>query len=580
MRNSVPLFCGEANCIIKSNKQLNLIIGVICTTLSLTFMMLSGWLYCVGASTVVSWDLYRKALFKIEFRLIFDHLSLGFSSAVLFITGAVFTFSKFYMATDAFFLRFHLLVFSFVISMLTLIFGVRIISLILGWDGLGMTSYLLVIYYSSWKRANAGILTALMNRVGDVFILIRIALTLIEGGYNFNITIIHKSSLMGCLVTLVFFAGITKRAQLPFSAWLPAAMAAPTPVSSLVHSSTLVTAGVYLLIRHQSRIEINKLASLLILLIGTRTIIMAGMSGIVEIDIKKIVALSTLRHLGLIFSSVGLNQWVISFFHIITHAFSKALLFLRVGNIIHSRNEYQDLRRSKVTSTALPISSSLVISTNLRLCGMPFFAGFYSKDAWLEIILIGEYPLFIYFIFILGVIVSCLYSARLLFFILVRNQESIVSSLQSDEDSYFKISVLPLWYFSLFSGSMLSWTNFTTPEIRYIPLDLKLITIKIITLRICLYWLVGCKSLHWGKNRTSWVDYNMWGLPLIRFEWIKISRMVEINKAFLFTEKPDNFFFQAIGTRGQIGLREAGPGTHKFINIFSLTIFFLTLIIF
>lgn len=149
MRNSVPLFCGEANCIIKSNKQLNLIIGVICTTLSLTFMMLSGWLYCVGASTVVSWDLYRKALFKIEFRLIFDHLSLGFSSAVLFITGAVFTFSKFYMATDAFFLRFHLLVFSFVISMLTLIFGVRIISLILGWDGLGMTSYLLVIYYSS-----------------------------------------------------------------------------------------------------------------------------------------------------------------------------------------------------------------------------------------------------------------------------------------------------------------------------------------------------------------------------------------------------------------------------------------------
>lgn len=220
-----------------------------------------------------------------------------------------------------------------------------------------------------------------MNRVGDVFILIRIALTLIEGGYNFNITIIHKSSLMGCLVTLVFFAGITKRAQLPFSAWLPAAMAAPTPVSSLVHSSTLVTAGVYLLIRHQSRIEVNKLASLLILLIGTRTIIMAGMSGIVEIDIKKIVALSTLRHLGLIFSSVGLNQWVISFFHIITHAFSKALLFLRVGNIIHSRNEYQDLRRSKVTSTALPISSSLVISTNLRLCGMPFFAGFYSKDA-------------------------------------------------------------------------------------------------------------------------------------------------------------------------------------------------------
>jgi len=189
----------------------------------------------------------------------------------------------------------------------------------------------------------------MMNRVGDVLVILRIRIILVEGGYNFNISRVHGSSISGLILFLVIFARITKRAQIPFSAWLPAAMAAPTPVSSLVHSSTLVTAGVYLIIRYESLVSSSKTGQVFLLFVGLSTITMAGLRAIIEVDIKKIVALSTLSQLGLIFTAMGINQWAIAYFHIITHAYTKALLFIRVGNIIHSCNDYQDLRQSTVS---------------------------------------------------------------------------------------------------------------------------------------------------------------------------------------------------------------------------------------
>lgn len=167
---------------------------------------------------------------------------------------------------------------------------------------------------------------------------------------------------------------------MPFSSWLPAAMAAPTPVSALVHSSTLVTAGVYLIIRFEVPLRVRPTGTMGLLLIGTVTILIAGLAAIAEVDIKKIVALSTLRQLGLIMAAIGLQQPSTAFFHLITHAFTKALLFIGVGNLIHSSNEYQDLRQSTVTLKTLPVCGSILICTNLSLAGSPFFRGFYSKD--------------------------------------------------------------------------------------------------------------------------------------------------------------------------------------------------------
>ena len=472
-----------------------------------------------------------------EITFLIEPTSLGFRSVVLLISGSVLIFSKYYMESEKFFNRFHLLVLRFVLSMIVLIFGVRILTLILGWDGLGVTSYLLVIYYSSTKRYNAGILTAMINRVGDVLVMLSIRIILIEGGYNFNVSRIHRSSISGLILFLVIFARITKRAQIPFSAWLPAAMAAPTPVSSLVHSSTLVTAGVYLIIRYESLVSSSSTGQVFLLFVGLSTITMAGLRAIIEIDIKKIVALSTLSQLGLIFTAMGINQWAIAYFHIITHAYTKALLFIRVGNIIHSCNDYQDLRQSTVSPSWVPISSSMLVATNLRLGGFPFLAGFYSKDLWLETTIVSSNPSVVYLGFILGVIITCLYSARIVFYLSVRRVESPTINLQREEGGDFKLAVVVIWSFSLLSGSFLGWVVFLNPVIPHIPTELKVLTVKILILSLVFYFVISNKSL-WGISELpTWVSQNMWGLGVLSsFFLLKISLLL-ILKVHKYVEK-------------------------------------------
>ena len=190
---------------------------------------------------------------------------------------------------------------------------------------------------------------------------------------------------------LLLTAACTKSAQLPFSAWLPAAIAAPTPVSSLVHSSTLVTAGVYLLFRLGPSLLHSGLLGF-VFRVGVATILMARVRALYETDIKKIVALSTLRQLGLIFTALGLGGFKIAFFHLLAHAFFKALLFMSVGNLIHLSSDYQDLRKIGVCTTSLPVSLSFSLAANMRLMGLPFMAGFYSKDLMLETIRRMAFP--------------------------------------------------------------------------------------------------------------------------------------------------------------------------------------------
>merc|ERR1712223_849631 len=198
------------------------------------------------------------------------------------------------------------------------------------------------------------------------------------------------------IIYLIIISACTKRAQIPFSARLPAAIAAPTPVSSLVHSSTLVTAGVYLLIRiNLIIIEINITKFLFI--IGIITIIIAGMTAIIEIDIKKIIALSTLRQLGIMMLILGSGNPILSLFHLISHAFFKAMLFMCAGIIIHNIKDYQDIRKMGLRFFNLNFSISIIIIANIRLCGLPFLRGFYSKDLIIEIIIMKGINIIIFF---------------------------------------------------------------------------------------------------------------------------------------------------------------------------------------
>lgn len=271
-----------------------------------------------------------------------DWVRFSFGRVVLFISGSVLLFTSTYMGNDPFLPRFVFLVLLFVLSMCFLIFIPNLVTLLLGWDGLGLVSFLLVVYYQNHKSLGAGIITVLTNRIGDVIILLRIGWFLSQG--HWNVLFLERDGLSCFIVFSIFVAGLTKRAQVPFSRWLPAAMAAPTPVSALVHSSTLVTAGVYLLVRFSDFLfELPWFRSCL-LVVSVLTMLMAGIRANVERDIKKVIALSTLSQLGVIMFSLSLGIVELTLFHLYTHALFKAILFLCAGSVIHRCQHVQDFR--------------------------------------------------------------------------------------------------------------------------------------------------------------------------------------------------------------------------------------------
>jgi len=288
---------------------------------------------------------------------------------VLTIRGFTFLYTSWYVGKTKIF---SILVLLFVTSMLLLITFTNLWIFIWGWDFLGVVSYILVISYQNQNSSNAGMITVLSNRVGDSFMVIRLSLLTITGSWN---SIINHTSRFKLLILLLILTRITKSAQIPFCAWLPAAMAAPTPVSALVHSSTLVTAGVYLIIRYNQNNP-----SLIVLLIGIFTTILAGINACNGFDFKKLIALSTLRQLGLMFIALGIGNYKLALYHLVTHGLVKALLFLSAGLVIHQTKRNQDLRLITGIMQMLPLTSTSIILTRLTLSGLPFMTCFFSKE--------------------------------------------------------------------------------------------------------------------------------------------------------------------------------------------------------
>ena len=333
-------------------------------------------------SWILEWTIFSISRSSFTFNIILDSVSLRFRVLVCTISGFVIIFSKEYILHENFFSRFIKLVISFVLTINFLIFIPSLPALLLGWDGLGITSFLLVVYYQNYKSLAAGILTIIVNRIGDVLIILCIALLVTQG--HWLVTLFWDFNLSFLVIILITVAAITKRAQIPFSAWLPAAIAAPTPVSALVHSSTLVTAGVYLLIRFHFFFSNFIFFNKLLLFFSTLTLLMAGIRANMETDLKKIIALSTLSQLGLIIFRLALNLPLLALFHLFIHALFKALLFLCAGIIIHFGLNNQDIRVIGIVSAQFPGVVACINIGNFALCGMPFISGFYSKDLILE----------------------------------------------------------------------------------------------------------------------------------------------------------------------------------------------------
>jgi len=480
---------------------------------------------------IVEWEVTKISSSVIYLTFIVDSIALYFIRLVRLVSGRVIIFRSSYMIQEKFFSRFIFLVFMFIMSIFLLILSPNLIRLLLGWDGLGVTSYLLVIFYQSNKSYNAGILTALTNRLGDVGLLVSISLIIYIGSWTYIYINIVNSILSQMLVYLIIISACTKRAQIPFSAWLPAAMAAPTPVSALVHSSTLVTAGVYLLIRINLLIvemNIRKILSVL----GMLTIIMAGITAIVEIDIKKVIALSTLSQLGIIIIILGVGNPVLAFFHLISHAFFKAMLFMCAGLIIHRIKDYQDIRKIGFNYLNINLSVSIIMIANIRLCGLPFLRGFYSKDLIIEIVIIKGKNIFLFLILILGTGLTVIYSCRLNFLISLNFIKTESFYNMSENARLILAGILFLIPISVIGGLVISWNIIRIRKIIYLPFWIKSFILLLIIISLVMYIFIYNNIEYILKNIYVWFFGNIWFIPY----------SINISLAFLSLNYSRSFF--------------------------------------
>nr|YP_010363571.1 NADH dehydrogenase subunit 5 [Atkinsoniella xanthoabdomena]UNZ12672.1 NADH dehydrogenase subunit 5 [Atkinsoniella xanthoabdomena] len=413
------------------------------------------------------WSIITLNTVPVYYVILFDWISLIFSSIVLFISSMVILYSINYIGIYSYSSnRFLFLVILFIFSMILMIMSPNLVSIMLGWDGLGLVSYCLVIYYSSMSSYLAGLITCLTNRLGDIGLLVSICWLMSYGSWHF---IFYENFYSMYIYYMVIISCFTKSAQIPFSCWLPAAMAAPTPVSSLVHSSTLVTAGVYLLIRFYNSFNYS---NYFFLFISMMTMIFSSLCASYEFDLKKIIALSTLSQLGLMMSSLFFGMVDLSFFHLLTHAMFKSLLFLCSGIFIFYMNDNQDIRMMGSVCIFMPFTTACFNISSLTLCGIPFLSGFYSKDFLIENMSFNSLNFIVFLMFYFSLGLTACYSSRLFYYSMINNYNFMSYNFINDNFSFMKISIFILTIFSVFTGSSLMW--FMNFDMTYITLPLSI----------------------------------------------------------------------------------------------------------
>ena len=491
--------------------DLYLIICIFFFIISLFIFVQGSFFLVTNYSIVIDFIIFTSNSVNINYVVYIDWISLRFISVVLCISSIVILYRKVYIGGIYRYdnLRFLLLVCLFVLRILLIIISPNLIRILLGWDGLGLISYCLVIYYNSLKSYLAGILTCLINRLGDIGLLISISWIFRYGSWNFIYYTFHLDSI---LFYIVIISSFTKRAQIPFSSWLPAAMAAPTPVSALVHSSTLVTAGVYLLIRFFNYLIFCQ--GWLFLLLRLITLLMSSICARFEFDLKKIIALSTLRQLGLIIRSLFIGQSNLTFFHLLSHAMFKSLLFLCAGIIIHFINGFQDIRIIGCISFSLPITCTCFNISNMALCGFPFLSGFYSKDYLVESFRFRGISFFCIFFIYFSLGITVLYSFRLFYYSIISNFNFSRFFLIVEDISYIKIRLIVLTLFSVLFGCGYLWYVDIDLIFLALPLFIKLLSLLIVIsgflvgLEICLFYNYYFNYSTYFFNGSIWFIYS------------------------------------------------------------------------
>nr|YP_010834656.1 NADH dehydrogenase subunit 5 [Coryphella verrucosa]WFQ82024.1 NADH dehydrogenase subunit 5 [Coryphella verrucosa] len=431
------------------------------------FMFLMSYLFLnLSETLILEFELFSLSGIPFTFSLILDKISVSFSMVVTLISGSVFFFSNKYMEEDPFSTRFIWILLSFVISMNFLIFSGSIFFLLLGWDGLGITSFALIIYYESSESQMAGFQTLMINRIGDVIIVLSFFLFCCGGQFTI-FALSDQVFYVSGVVTLLAVAALTKSAQFPFSSWLPAAMAAPTPVSALVHSSTLVTAGIFLIIRLSYSMPLSTSVSKLLLLCGSVTCLLGGWAATYENDIKKVIALSTLSQLGVMVFSLGMNFPALGLFHLYTHALFKALLFLAAGHILMMTFGSQDVRMMGGVGLGMPFTSLMFTVSSLCLIGAPFMSAFYSKHLILELMLSSSINSVSILIMLLATLMTAKYVFRTLKGVVWGKTGATLISGCSDIYTFIPVFILGVG--AVVGGEFISSVEISNLEFVFLP---------------------------------------------------------------------------------------------------------------
>lgn len=426
----------------------------VCFCLSPCYITLSPWIFAGS--------------FKLYWDFIFDSLTATMLVVVLTISSVVHVYSISYMGHDPHINRFMSYLSLFTFFMIILVTANNYIQMFVGWEGVGLCSYLLINFWYTRIQANkAAIKAMLVNRVGDINIIFAIVTifylfksvdysTVFALAYNFVNSTINifnfDINILNLICIFLFIGAVGKSAQVGLHVWLPDAMEGPTPVSALIHAATMVTAGIFVICRSSFIFEFAPVALAVVTIVGAITTFYAASIGLVQNDLKKVIAYSTCSQLGYMVFACGISGYNISMYHLANHAFFKALLFLSAGAVIHSMNDEQDMRKMGGLLKVLPFTYTMFLIGSFALLGLPFLSGYYSKDFILELSF-ATYTIPGHFAYILGTMsafFTAFYSVRLLILTFITKTNAYKQVILKAKDAPILIAV-PLFILAIFS---------------------------------------------------------------------------------------------------------------------------------
>nr|AXF36250.1 NADH dehydrogenase subunit 5 [Gracilariopsis tenuifrons] len=514
-------------------------ISLLCVILSMLLSFLAFYeVGLMGLSyyiTISSW--IDVGVLKISWSFLFDSLTVTMLVVITVISSLVHLYSLEYMQYDPHLPRFMAFLEIFTFFMLILVTADNLVQMFVGWEGVGLASYLLINFWFTRLAANQSAIKALVvNRIGDFGLSLGILTTfyifqsvdyytifslmplLSDSFLNFGGFTISSITLIGIFL---FIGAVGKSAQLGLHTWLPDAMEGPTPVSALIHAATMVTAGVFLLIRFSPLLEFSSTVLNILIIFGSLTAFFAAMSGVFQNDLKRVIAYSTCSQLGYMVFSCGISCYNVSMFHLANHAFFKALLFLSAGSVIHALNNEQDMRRMGSLIKFLPLTYSLMLIGSLALAGFPFLTGFYSKDFILELTQItlnnNLYNIqgsFACWLGNLSVFFTAFYSFRLIYLTFI-NSTNVTRNiiLKSHEPSlYMLLPLIILGFGSIFVG-------YLTKDL-FIGLGTNFWNSAILILPNHSYFI----EAEWLKITTKWLPFMLSSLGIILATLINVTQ--------------------------------------------------------